>query len=89
MKKKYLVLIGLVALSLLVVTSVAWASSNSSKPATTFPEVVRQATAQFKDVEKAEHAKYALLHGCVSGPQEGAMGIRRMEKCSLWVSSTS
>jgi len=35
--------------------------------------MVRQATAQFKDVEKADG--YALLHGCVSGPQEGAMGI--------------
>jgi hypothetical protein len=73
MKNKYLILIGLVALSLIVLTSVALASSNSPKPATTFPEMVRQATAQFKDVEKADG--YALLHGCVSGPQEGAMGI--------------
>jgi hypothetical protein len=75
MKSKYVMLIGLVALSLLVATSVALANSNSSKPATTFPEMVRQATAQFKDVRKAEAAGYALLHGCVSGPQEGAMGI--------------
>ncbi|MEP7188600.1 MAG: hypothetical protein ABI901_05315 [Roseiflexaceae bacterium] len=75
MKKKSVVLISLVALSLLVATSVALASSNSPKPATTFPEVVRQATAQFKEVKKAEAAGYALLHGCVSGPQEGAMGI--------------
>ena len=51
----------------------ALASSDSRKPATTFPEMVRQATAQFKDVGKADG--YALLHGCVSGPQEGAMGI--------------
>ena len=50
MKSKYVMLIGLVALSLLVATSVALASANSSKPATTFPEMVRQATAQFKDV---------------------------------------
>ena len=75
MKNKYIILIGLVAISLLVVTSVAVANSNSSKLATTFPEIVRQATVQFKDVEKAEKADYALLHGCVSGPQEGAMGI--------------
>ena len=75
MKNKYVILIGLVALALLVVTSVAVANSNSSKMATTFPEIVRQATVQFKDVEKAEKADYALLHGCVSGPQEGAMGI--------------
>lgn len=44
--------------------------------AATLPEVVRKATVQFKDgTEKAEKAGYALLHGCVSGPQEGAMGI--------------
>ena len=73
MKNKYVMLIGLVALSLLAVTSVALASSNSLKPSTTFPEMVRQATAQFKDVQKA--TGYELLHGCVSGPQEGAMGI--------------
>src|SRR5215208_77677 len=75
MKKKSVVLISLVALSLLVATSVALASSNDLKPAATFPEAVRQATAQFKDVKKAEAAGYALLHGCVNGPQEGAMGI--------------
>jgi hypothetical protein len=73
MKNKYVVVIGLVALSLLVATSVAMASATGSKPAKTFPELVRQATAQFKNVEKA--TGYELLHGCVSGPQEGAMGI--------------
>jgi hypothetical protein len=73
MKKKYLVLIGLVALSLLVMTSVALASADSRKPATTLPEMVRQATAQFKDVGQA--TGYELFHGCVSGPQAGAMGI--------------
>jgi hypothetical protein len=75
MKNKHLVLIGLAVLSLIALTSVALASSGSSKPPTTFAETVRQATAQFKDVRKAEAAGYALLHGCVSGPQEGAMGI--------------
>ncbi len=75
MKNKYLLLIGLVALLLIAVTSVAVASSGSAKPAMTFAETVRQATAQFKDVHKAEAAGYALVHGCVSGPQEGAMGI--------------
>jgi hypothetical protein len=72
-KKKYLLLIGLVALSLIALTSVALANSSGSKPAPTLAETVRQATAQFKDVRKA--TGYALLHGCVNGPQEGAMGI--------------
>ena len=75
MKNKRLILVGLAALLLLAVTSVAVASSGNSKPPTTPVEMVRQATAQFKDVRKAEAAGYALLHGCVSGPQEGAMGI--------------
>ncbi len=75
MRNKYLLLLSLVALSLIVATSVALASSDSSKPAPTFADMVRQATVQFKDVAKAEKAGYGLLHGCVSGPQEGAMGI--------------
>jgi hypothetical protein len=75
MKKKHLALIGLVALLLITLTSIASASSGSAKPATTLAETVRQATAQYKDVGKAEAAGYAFLHGCVSGPQEGAMGI--------------
>jgi len=75
MKKKQLILIGLVVILLIAVTSAALASTDGSKPATTLAETVRQATAQFKDVRKLNGTKYALLHGCVSGPQEGAMGI--------------
>ena len=37
---------------------------------------VRAATRQFRDVEAAEAAGYALFHGCVNnGPGHGAMGI--------------
>src|SRR5215468_10342070 len=38
-------------------------------------KVVRNATARFKEVSEAERAHYALLFGCVSGPDEGAMGL--------------
>jgi hypothetical protein len=38
-------------------------------------KLVREATAPFKDVSEAERAHYALLFGCVSGPDEGAMGL--------------
>jgi hypothetical protein len=38
-------------------------------------KLVREATARFKDVSEAERAHYALLFGCVSGPDEGAMGL--------------
>jgi hypothetical protein len=74
MTNKQLIPIGLVAVLLILFTSVALASSASAK-SSTLVETVRQATGQFKDVRKAEAAGYALLHGCVSGPQEGAMGI--------------
>jgi hypothetical protein len=75
MKKKHLILIGLVVLSLAAATSAALATSGNSKPPATLPEMVRQATAQYKDVRKADKAGYKLLHGCVSGSQDGAMGI--------------
>jgi hypothetical protein len=38
-------------------------------------ETVRQATAGFKSTSAATAAGYGLFHGCVSGPQEGAMGV--------------
>lgn len=44
-------------------------------PATTLVEAVRQATEPFENIEEAEAAGYGLFHGCVSGPQEGAMGV--------------
>jgi hypothetical protein len=36
---------------------------------------VRQATERYKNISEAEAAGYGLFHGCVSGPQEGAMGV--------------
>jgi hypothetical protein len=38
-------------------------------------EIVRDATARFKNVSEAEREHYNLLFGCVSGPDEGAMGL--------------
>jgi hypothetical protein len=38
-------------------------------------EAVRNATRQFQDVSVAEAALYGPFLGCVSGPQEGAMGV--------------
>jgi hypothetical protein len=37
--------------------------------------IVRQATARFKDVSVAEAEGYSLQFGCVSGPDAGAMGL--------------
>jgi hypothetical protein len=38
-------------------------------------QTVRDATARFKDVAAAEAEGYALQFGCVSGPDQGAMGL--------------
>lgn len=50
-------------------------SAASAQPAMTLPEVVRQSTAQFQDLQAAQDAGYGLVHGCVSGAQSGAMGV--------------
>ena len=38
-------------------------------------KAVREATERFKDVKVAEAEGYALMFGCVSGPDYGAMGL--------------
>ena len=75
MKNNRLLFIGLVVLSLVALTSVALADSNKPGPGSTLVETVRQEAGRFQDVESAESAGYGLFHGCVSGPQEGAMGL--------------
>ncbi len=37
--------------------------------------VVRDATRRFRDVNQAEAEGYHLMFGCVSGPDDGAMGL--------------
>jgi hypothetical protein len=44
-------------------------------PPGAFIEVVREATRRFHDVAAAEAAGYQLHFGCVSGDEEGAMGL--------------
>jgi hypothetical protein len=75
MKRKILLPLGLVVLSLFALTAAALSSAHESEPADTLAETVRQATINFKNVDAAKAAGYGLFHGCVSGPQEGAMGI--------------
>ncbi len=47
----------------------------AAQDAPTLVAAVTQATAPFQDIEAAEAAGYAPAFGCVSGPQEGAMGV--------------
>ncbi|HEX2997636.1 MAG TPA: hypothetical protein VHP14_22625 [Anaerolineales bacterium] len=75
MKTKRLSLIGLITLVLSTLASVALTNFHRPEPASTLVQAVRQATERFKNINAAESAGYGLFHGCVSGPQEGAMGI--------------
>lgn len=75
MKTKRLSFIGLIALLLATLTSVALTNFYKPNPEDTLVQTVRQATIRFKNIDAAESAGYGLFHGCVSGPEEGAMGI--------------
>jgi hypothetical protein len=75
MKNNRLVVLSFVILLFFALTSVALVRSASAKSAPTLVETIRQATASFQDIQAAEEAGYGLFHGCVSGPQGGAMGV--------------
>ena len=66
-------LIRLAVMSLLVLAVVA--QVGTAGPQATLVEEVRRSTARFNEVAVAEKAGYAPFLGCVSGPQEGAMGL--------------
>lgn len=51
------------------------ARSDHRAPSSEFVNAVREATARFRDVSVAEAEGYALMFGCVSGPDWGAMGL--------------
>lgn len=75
MNKKRLLIISLLVVSVFAVTTAALAYSHHSDSSATLVDIVRDATLPYKDIEAAKSAGYGLFHGCVSGPQEGAMGI--------------
>jgi hypothetical protein len=49
--------------------------SDQKAPTSDLVRVVRESTKRFQDVSVAEAEGYALLFGCVSGPDWGAMGL--------------
>ena len=78
MKIKPFYLISLAAISLLATSSISvagHANTNESLPGTSFAAEVRRATAPYQDLEAAKAAGYALFHGCVNGPEQGAMVV--------------
>jgi len=50
-------------------------TSEQQNRANALIEIVRESTERFKDVAQAEREGYALSFGCVSGPDQGAMGL--------------
>jgi hypothetical protein len=69
MRAKQLIVTTLLAAAAAAPSVVAWAAPNG------LVETVRQATSTFHDVSAAIAAGYASAGSCVSGPQEGAMGV--------------
>jgi hypothetical protein len=69
MKTTPFVWISLTAMSLFALTSAA------TEPSGALVETVRRATERFQDVEEATEAGYTDPLLCVSGPEEGAMGV--------------
>ncbi|HEY7096040.1 MAG TPA: hypothetical protein VH437_04905 [Terriglobales bacterium] len=50
-------------------------TADQQSQASALLRIVREATEKFKDVSEAEKEGYALTFGCVSGPDQGAMGL--------------
>jgi hypothetical protein len=74
MKIKRLVIAGLVATAAIVPAAAALAGRHSNR-SVGLVQQVRNATRAFQDVNQAIAAGYTSLGACVSGPDEGAMGI--------------
>jgi hypothetical protein len=75
MKRKFLLPLSLMVLSVFALSSVALARSQGPGSGNNLVSAVRQATEGYKDVEAAKEVGYGLFHGCVSGSEVGAMGI--------------
>jgi hypothetical protein len=50
-------------------------TQDQKNQASAFVKLVRESTERFRDVSVAMSEEYALMFGCVSGPDSGAMGL--------------
>jgi hypothetical protein len=69
------VLVGLAGLACVIPAVIAVAGGSHNSPSVGLVRAVRESTVAFRDVTAAEAAGYGSMGSCVSGPQEGAMGI--------------
>lgn len=74
MWKKVLAL-GALTVALVALVAIVVTPSSSAAAQANLVDTVRQATTGYQDVKAAETAGYGLFHGCVSGPNAGAMGV--------------
>lgn len=79
------ILAGLAVASLALPVSIAMprAAGMADGDGQTLVDVVRAATARFRNIENAYAAGYVQNGGCVSGPEAGAMGVH-LAKFSLF-----
>jgi hypothetical protein len=78
MKNKILIVIGVVVLAFLALGTIAMTNLNKTllnEQDTNLVQTVREATERYKEVEEAEADGYGQFLGCVSGREEGAMGV--------------
>lgn len=77
MKTKFALLTGLTAIALLTMSLPVFAEpvESHTTAGNTLVDEVRRSTSAFQDIAAAQKAGYALFHGCVNGPQSGAMGV--------------
>ncbi|MGZ8761633.1 MAG: hypothetical protein ACXWXV_13840 [Aeromicrobium sp.] len=73
MNARRLVLVGLTMVAGAVPAAVVVAGHTTSNPG--LPQQVQDATSDFRDVNNAIAAGYESLGSCVTGPEEGAMGV--------------
>src|SRR3546814_7148743 len=84
------VFIGIIGTALLAATTMASGAVSQSdeqaawdfthQPAGPLVQAVRDATARYQDVSRAEADGYIPVLGCVSGADMGAMGLHRSEE---------
>ncbi len=75
MNKRLWITLAVAGIMHFVLAPAAFANPGRTPEPATLVDTVRQATAGYKDVAAAQAAGYSLFHGCVSGPQGGAMGV--------------
>ena len=78
-KVRRVAMVGIVVAAAAIPVATTAASGNGGHSGqSTLVQAVRDATRGFRDVDAANAAGYASLGTCVSGPQEGAMGVHFM-----------